>query len=385
MVDLLRLAWRHLAHHPLRSSLLVVALALTLVIPIGVERLLSQVDREVDARTESTPLVVGARGSRFDLVLSALFFRGRVPDPVPVGVVDRICRDERAVEAIPLRLGLTARDAPLVGTTPDYFGFRALRFRQGSPPLQLGECVLGAAVAERLESGLGSKVLTDTGSLFQLDQGYPLRMPVVGILERTEGPDDEAVFVSLPTAWVVEGLGHGHGEDPSAVESGPPTDRVYDQSLRTYQEITDENRGSFHFHGDPDDLPITAVLVRARDEESATVLQGRLAGERELQLLVPGSVLGEIREFVFQLKRVFDANVLLVLVSTLLMLTLVVVLSVRVRSREFETLMRLGASRPWIAALVGIEYLVLAAFGTLFAWLGALAIEAAVDNLSQWT
>ena len=384
MADLLRLAWRHLAHHPLRSGLLVLALALTLVLPIGVERLLSQVDREVDSRTTSTPLVVGARGSRFDLVLSALFFRGRVPDPVPVGVIDRLCRDERAVEAIPLRLGLTARDAPLVGTTPDYFTFRELRFTAGSPPYQLGECVLGHSVAERLRFEVGSKVLTDTGSLFQLDQGYPLRMPVVGVLERCDGPDDEAVFVSLPTAWVVEGLGHGHDEDPSAVESGPPSDRVYDQSLRTYQEITDQNRDRFHFHGDPADLPITAVLLRARSDEAQTVLEGRLASERDLQLLVPSAVLGEIREFVFRLKQVFDANVLLVLVATVLMLALVVVLSVRVRSREFETLMRLGASRRWIAALVGIEYFLLAAFGAMSAWLGALVLEAVMNNWSQW-
>ena len=36
------------------------------------------------------------------------------------------------------------------------------------------------------------------------------KLNITGVLQRSHTPDDHAVFVDLKTAWVIEGLGHGH-------------------------------------------------------------------------------------------------------------------------------------------------------------------------------
>lgn len=376
-----RLAWRHLTHYRVRSVLLVLALALTALVPIAVERVLAEVDARLDRRAASTPLVVGAKGSRFDLALNAVWFRGEVPESIPVGTIDEVAKDSQASEAIAVRCGLRAGRAPLVGTTPDYFRFRGLTVRDGELPLELGDCVLGASVAERLEKGVGDRLITESGSLFQLDAGYPLRMKVVGVLSPLDGPDDEAVFASLQTVWIAEGLGHGHDDEKGArIEGDQRPGVTYDSSLRTFQEITDQNRDSFHFHLPPDELPISAVLVVPRDEQASTFLRGRFSPrvKESLQILDPRDVVGEIRDFVFRLKVVFDANVLLVGLATLLLFSLIVLLSLRVRAREFETLRRIGASRGRVRLIVGSEYAILAGAGLLLAIALAFVVERAV-------
>ena len=88
-------------------------------------------------------------------------------------------------------------DQPIIGTTLDYFAFRGLTVSQGRQMAMLGECVLGAKAASALAVAVGGHVLSTPVGAFDVAGTYPLKMPVVGILEPTETADDEAVFVDL--------------------------------------------------------------------------------------------------------------------------------------------------------------------------------------------
>ena len=86
----------------------------------------------------------------------------------------------------------------------------------------LGECLIGADVARKLNLSVGDYILSSPENLFDLAGVYPLKMTVTGILDKTNSADDKAIFVDLKTAWVIQGLGHGHQdikkiEDPSMV------------------------------------------------------------------------------------------------------------------------------------------------------------------------
>jgi hypothetical protein len=70
---------------------------------------------------------------------------------------------------------------------------------------------------------------------------------------------------------------------------------------------------------------------------------------------------------VFRIKRFFDANAALVGVATGLFLLLVVLLSVRLRRPEMETLFRLGL-RPWADCEVGGDGAICDRRGELRAW-----------------
>ena len=74
MSGALYLAWRYLAHHRVKTAILVAAIALIAFLPAGLNVLVGESARELTARAEATPLLVGARGSPLSLALRALYF-----------------------------------------------------------------------------------------------------------------------------------------------------------------------------------------------------------------------------------------------------------------------------------------------------------------------
>jgi putative ABC transport system permease protein len=382
------LARRSLVHAKARTLVLVVAVALAALLPLAVEGLLGSVSGSLTRRADTTPLLLGAPGSRFDLVLHALYFRGQVDAPLTMQVVGDV-RESGLAAPIPLHGRATARGWPLVGTTPDYFRFRGLRASSGDLPFLLGECCVGAEVAVRLGLTVGDRLLSDRRSVYAIDEGYPLRMPVVGVLEPSGGPDDLAVFVSLPTAWVVDGIGHGHApaaEQPeeNVLATGGSKGTVLDRGVVEYQEVTDENRDEFHFHGDPASLPVTAILAIPHDARSRTLLRGRYRVDQDARILAPREVVDEILGFVLRLKGFFDANVVLVGAAMLLLLGLIVALQIQARAREVETLRKLGASRAAIAGVFATELGATVALGLALALGLAMIGMVLVHELVPW-
>ena len=76
-----------------------------------------------------------------------------------------------------------------------------------------------------------------------------------------------------------------------------------------------------------------------------------MTNRQTLQFVRPGRVMRELMDMVFRVNRFFDANALLIALSTGLLLVLVVMLSMRLRAREMETMFRIGCSRGTIATL----------------------------------
>ena len=213
------------------------------------------------SRAVETPLVVGTKGSSLDLVMNTLYFGDDVPELMTMTASDRIADADLAMP-IPMYVRFKARGNPIVGTTLDYFEFRGLKITQGRQLVVLGDCVLGATVAESLALKPGDSLVSSSESLFDLAGVYPLKMKVAGVLKKSHTSDDLAVFVDLKTAWVIQGMGHGHQdvtqlEDPTLVLKRTESNVSATAKLFHYTEITDKNIASFHFHGNLSAYPIS--------------------------------------------------------------------------------------------------------------------------------
>ncbi len=370
MIGSLRLAWRYLTWYWGRSAILVLCITLTLLLPFAVTMLVDVYGARFRARAEDTPFVAGVPGSRYDMVLSTLYFKGQVRKPSSAAEVARAAKDNLAL-VVPLHVGTTAEKQPLVGTTHDYMRLRSLTAAAGRLVQMPGECVLGARAAEELEKGPGSAVFTDTESPYDFGLEYPIKMRVVGILAETGTADDRAVFTDLETIWIMLGLSHGH-EPPETIDPDSTSgvkDGTHQLNPKThiYTEITPENVDTFHIHVEPESLPVTAMILEPRDRRSRTILKGRFAVSTTAQMLEPVVVVDELLEFVFQLKAFFDANVVLVSVATVLFLALVVLLTLRVRRREIETLFKIGCARLTVVRMIALELGIVIVLGAALA------------------
>ncbi len=381
MIDSLYIAWRYVIFNRARTLTLVTCVTLIAFLPLSLEQLLGESERQLVARAETTPLLVGAKGSALDLVMNSLYFGETVPELISMAAADRVAESELALP-IPLYVRFKARGFPVVGTNLDYFEFRGLKIAAGRNLALLGECVLGARAAEMLALGPGDSLLSSPETLFDLAGVYPLKMRVAGVLAPSHSPDDLAVFVDLKTAWVIQGIVHGHADlsqvnDPTLVMDRSAGKVTATPKVAQYTEITAENIDRFHFHGNPAGYPITAVIALPRDDKAGAILRGRYLdtetapGNQQIQ--VPGKVVGELLETIFRVKSILDAVILVVGIATLLAITLVFALSLRLRQREIQTIFKLGCSRTTIARLLGAEIaIILLASGVITALLLAL-------------
>ncbi len=378
MTDVLCLAWRYLAYHRFRTVILVASITMIVYLPVGLNILVSHSARELTARAEATPLLIGAKGSPLELVLSSLYFESDVPPQMRYAEVTRVNQSGLA-HGIPLYTRFQTRDSPIVGTSLDYFDVRGLEIESGRQIAMLGECVLGARAARAAGVKVGDSVMSTPESVFDIAGVYPLKMKVVGVLEPSGTPDDRAVFVDIKTAWVIEGLAHGHQDlSKPGAETGvlrkEGNEIIANASVMQYNQITPENAASFHFHGDPNEFPITSVIVVPRDERSGTLLQGRYLGDDELvQIVPPANVMDELLKTILTVRRYIMIAVAVVGVATLATMTLVFMLSLQLRRREMETIIKIGGSHMRIASLIAAEVLGVIVAGAASAGLLSIA------------
>jgi putative ABC transport system permease protein len=375
MRNVLYLAWRYLAYHKIKSAILIASIMLIVYLPVGLRVLVRQSERELTTRAKATPLIIGPKGSPLELVLNSLYFESDAPPNVLYSEVQRVV-DSGLAHAMPLYTRFQARGTPIVGTTLDYFEFRDLQIVSGRNVAMLGECVVGADVAEQLDVAPGGRIVSSPESVFDLAGVYPLKMHVVGALRRTHTPDDGAIFVDVKTAWVIEGLGHGHQdlarpEAASGVLLREGNRVIANASVVQYNEITSENLDSFHFHGEEKNLPITAVIVAPHNPKSATLVQGRYLSEDELvQIVEPVAVMDDLLATILTVQSYVVAAVVIVGLATLATAALVFMLSLRLRRREIQTMIKIGGSPASIFSILASEIVGVLVAGVVLA--GAL-------------
>jgi len=380
MIDSLYLAWRYIVFNRIKTITLVMCISLVSFLPFALKMILKESENQLMSRAATTPLLVGAKGNSLDLVMNSLYFSKEKPDFISMKAIEKII-DSYLALPIPLYTRFYAREYPIVGTSLDYFEFRKHTIASGRAFAMLGECVIGADVAARLNLGVGDSILSSPENLFDLAGVYPLKMKVTGILNKTNSVDDKAVFVDLKTTWVIQGLGHGHQDVKTITESDAVLNRseklvTASAKIKQYTEINLDNLESFHFHGDPSIYPLTAIIAVPQDEKSATILRGRYLSEQKNQQIVrPKQVIEDLLGNIFQIKEFIDAVVLIVAMAMVLAIFLVFSLSFRLREKEISTILHLGCSRSTVIQLVFAEVLIIAMFSAVLCFSSLLVLQ----------
>lgn len=360
MSHFLFLAWCYARFNRMRTLTLVAAVAVVCALPWIVAVGINAFERTLTARAATTPLVVGAPGGRFDLVLSALYYRQGKVTPLEYGTFLKLAQQPEGAQVFPIAAFRTCSGQPLVGTTLEYLDYRGLRVASGRMPAVLGEAVLGSRAAAELGVKAGDSLLTDQTALFDLAKNPPLRLRITGVLAETGTPDDRAVFCDLKTEWIAAGLGHGHDDvakvDPSQLLKTEASNLTASAAVRSFVEITPENLSAFHFHGDTEHFPISSIIVAPASDKARVLLKSRWnEASRRTQALESRQVVDELLEVVFKVERFFNFGLLVVACACLLVMALVFNLSLRLRRDERDTLFRIGAGRHTVAGLLAVE------------------------------
>lgn len=208
------LASAYLRERPLATFLNIVLLGLGVGTIIALVLTLTQAEERMERDTAGIDLVIGAKGSPLQLILSSVFQVDIPTGNIPISEAEPIITLPQVKRAVPLALGDSYKTFRIVGTTADYLNLYGATVRTGTVWAKPLEAVVGAEVAKttRLAVGqsfAGAHGLSDSGSA-HADHPYQ----VVGVLAPTGTVIDRLILTSLESIWLV------HDHESEATDAG---------------------------------------------------------------------------------------------------------------------------------------------------------------------
>ena len=147
----LRWAWQFLWSRPLAAALNLLLLSLGLASITLVLLVNHQIQQAFARDLAGIDVVVGAKGSPLQLILSGVFQIDTPTGNVPLADVQALKANPQVAKLIPISMGDSFKGYRIIGTTPDYLSHYA------------GVMASGALWQAPMQAVLGAKVARDTG------------------------------------------------------------------------------------------------------------------------------------------------------------------------------------------------------------------------------
>jgi putative ABC transport system permease protein len=206
----LTLAWTYLWSRPLAAALNLLLLSLGLASITFVLLVSHQLGRAFERDLQGIDLVVGAKGSPMQLILSGVFHIDAPPGNVPLKAVLELQKHPLVAQVIPLSLGDSFQGFRIVGSSHDYIAHYRAQLAQGQLWTQPMQVVLGAITARKLGMAVGQTFIGShglgSGGHAHRDNTYT----VVGILAPSGGVLDRLILTDSASVWQVH---EEHGKE----------------------------------------------------------------------------------------------------------------------------------------------------------------------------
>lgn len=371
-MSMLDLAVKSLWNRRLAVVFTLCAIALSVTLLLGVERLRTEARNGFANTISGVDLIVGARGGGVQLLLYSVFHIGNATNNIDWRSYRDIAGQPQVDWAVPISLGDSHRGYRVVGTDRSFFehyrfaGDRALGFTEGKAFATPFEAVLGADIARRLKYRLGQEIVLAHGAGdVNLMEHTNMPFHVVGLLGRTGTPLDRSILVSL------EGITAIH----VGWEAGVPTPGL---------QVTEEQ--AMRMNLTPKTL--TAMLVGLKSRIATFRVQRYINDYRDEPLLaiLPGATLQELWDLVGVGERMLLVVSGFVVVVGMAGLLTVLLAGLEARRREMAVLRSVGARPGQILGLILGETaaLTLAGIGLGVAVLYGLMLALRPVLESQW-
>mgnify|MGYP003670089572 FL=1 len=365
---LLRLALRSLIARRLTVGLTIFAVALSVALFLGVEKVRTGAKASFGDTISETDLIVGARSGSVQLLLYSVFRIGNATNNVTWESYQDIAARPEVEWIVPISLGDSHRQFRVMGTTTEYFerykyrGGRSLEFAEGRAFDVLFDAVIGADVAASLGYAVGDPLVVAHGlASFANHDNQPFR--VAGILAKTGTPVDRTVVVSLEAIEAIHVDWQGGAQIPGQVTS---PDEIRQMDLTP---------GA-----------ITAAMIGVKSRLQIFALQRSINQypEEPLLAVLPGVALQELWGIVGIAETALIGVSVMVVATALLGMAAMIFSGLNERRREMAILRAVGARPLTIMGLLMLEAVLMALIAVLLGiallYTGLWALRPYVDT-----
>lgn len=403
-MNLFRLSWKNIKHRPLGSGLSILLLAAGISIILVTILTTRQLDDKFKKNVENVDFVVGAKGSRLQLLLCNIFQVDNPTGNIRYAKANGIKMHPLVEMAIPLSIGDNYQTYRIVGTTEDYIKLFNGKFQKGEIWTTPMQAVIGGGIKEKFDLKIGDTFAGGHGLGESTHSHDDVLYTVVGILEKNSTVLDNLLLTSLESVWVVH-AGESHKAKGSLeVKSLDELDSLAKANMMTLEEFKAQNAAEAkeedhnhddhdhahhdhdHDHGhaqkvvnydsilktiNPLDREITGMLVKVKEGSakaklsvSATIntYDGMMAADVAIEMQL-------LKELMSPATGVLEMLAYVIMIIAAISMFVAMFNSLKDRQYEIALMRVMGSSSGKVFASILLEGVYLALLGFTAGWL----------------
>jgi len=365
----------------LKNFLTIFAIMISLLLIICIQNISSQLVNNVENQTKEYDLIVGKTGSGIGLALNSIFYYGVPEGNIDIAYLEKLSSSKYVKKIVPIGMGDNYRGYKIIGTTPSFFSGDQFKLKEGKYIEDEFEVVLGSTIAQKGNMKIGDKFKGNHGLSEEVEEDeeeghhhHDMEYTVVGILEPTNTPNDTILFTTIESLWEVHGLHHDKsGDHEHETEHNEESEELEEHSSHAIggkKEAVEDSTAL-----------ITALLIRAKDMSSQTMLYNELSNDSNIQVIIPNQALREFLNYI----RVFTVIITLIasvsVVISIIMLFITMLTSSIEQRKDTSILRALGASRGIIFIINICQMLILALIGVILGLILSHIVIGIIGNI----
>jgi len=358
----LKISWKSLWSKPLSAALNMMLIAFGTGILTILLLASNQISEKLENNSKDIDLVVGAKGSPLQLILSSIYYIDFPTGNIPLKEAMELARSPFVKRAVPLALGDNYNGLRIVGTDTNFIALYKLKTAQGKFWQKDFETTIGAAVAKTQNLKVGDKFygahgLTDNAGVHKNHEYV-----VSGILEPQGNVADNLILTNVASVWKMhdEHEDHDHEEH----KHDEHDHKGHDHNAPTEVQVNDESR------------ELTSLLIQYRSPMSVAMFPRLVNEATNMQAASPAQESTRLFSLIGVGVDTLQWFAILIMLIAAISVFVNLYNSLKERNYDLAIMRTLGASRTKLFLIVITEGIMLTLAGTVMGvLLGHLVLE----------
>lgn len=361
------LAYRNMISKPLNMVLSLLLLVLSVSLVTFILQLSKQLNGQLEKNIAPVDMVVGAKGSPLQLVLSSVLHIDAPTGNIKLNEAQTIKKHPFVGSAIPVSYGDNYKGYRVLGTEQSYFESYNASLAEGRFFEKSFEVVVGSGVAKKLGLKVGDVFISSHGlAAANIEAHEDNPYTIVGLLKPTGTVIDQLLVSNLESIW--DAHAHTHEENEHDEHSEEEHEHEHDEHDHSAHEGEEHDRHA-------ENLEITSLLVKFKSPLGLVQLPRFINENTNMQAALPGFEIQRLLGLLGSGVKTINGIAIAILLVSGFSIFISLLKTIRERRQELALLRTYGLGTRKLLYLVLFEGLFLAFIGFFFGWLlGRLAL-----------
>ncbi|MEM8896282.1 MAG: FtsX-like permease family protein [Bacteroidota bacterium] len=322
-MNLVKISVKNITDKPYQALLTLIMLTMGVALASLLVLVGGALDDSFKKNIKGIDMVVGAKGSPLQLILSAVYQIDSPTGNIPLKEANQLAKNRFIDKTIQLSYGDSYRGRRIIGTSTDYLDLYSAECADGQIFERSFEAVVGSIVAQENNLKVGDQFFSAHGDDESAEVHGDHPFTVTGILNKSGSVLDKLIITKPESVWEV----HSYEGDTSAKD-------------------------------------ITAMLVTFKNKMGMISLPRMVNKNTSMQAALPAIEINRLLGLFSVGISTLRVVALIVLILGAVSIFVSMINSLKDRSYELALIRSMGASKGQVFAMIVIEALVLGVLGT---------------------